>query len=127
MTARVFAQIVGVVLLLLGVLGLLLGDGLLLGLVNIDIVEDIIHLITGGLFAYVGFGQRDEGVARSVVLTLSVIYLLVGLLGFIVPDMLGLLQHGYTVGDNVVHLLLGILGLVAVFASGRSGTTTSRV
>ena len=126
MTARVYAQIVGVVLLLIGVLGLLLGDGLLLGLVNIDIVEDIIHLITGGLLAYVGFGQRDEGVARSVVLALSVIYLLVGLLGFVVPDMLGLLQHGYTVGDNLVHLLLGALGFVAMFASGRSGTTTSK-
>ena len=126
MTARVYAQIVGVVLLLLSVLGLLLGDGLLLGLVNIDIVEDIIHLITGGLLAYVGFGQRDEGVARSVVLALSVIYLLVGLLGFVVPDMLGLLQHGYTAGDNLVHLLLGILGLVAVFASGDRRPTTHR-
>jgi hypothetical protein len=102
MTARVYAQIVGVVLLLLGVLGLLLGDQLLLGLVNIDIVEDIIHLITGGIFAYVGFGQRDEGVARSVVLVLSVIYLLVGLLGFVLPNMAGLLQHGYTVGDNLI-------------------------
>jgi hypothetical protein len=127
MPVRTYAQVVGVVLLLLGVLGLLLGDGLLLGLVNIDIVEDIIHLITGGLFAYVGFGQRDEGVARTVVLVVSVIYALVGLLGFVVPDMLGLLQqHGYTVGDNLVHLALGILGLVAVFASGRSGARTSR-
>ena len=123
MTARVFAQIVGVVLLLLGVLGLLLGDGLLLGLVNIDIVEDITHLITGGLFAYVGFGQRDEGVARTVVLVLSVIYVLVGLLGFVVPDMLGLLEHGYTVGDNLIHLALGILGLAVVFASGRGPAT----
>jgi hypothetical protein len=123
MTARVFAQIVGVVLLLLGVLGLLLGDGLLLGLVNIDIVEDLIHLITGGLFAYVGFGQRDEGVARTVVLVVSAIYLLVGLLGFVVPDMLGLLQHGYTVGDNLIHLTLGILGLAVVFASGRGPAT----
>ena len=126
MPVRTYAQVVGVVLLLLGVLGRLLGDGLLLGLVNIDIVEDIIHLITGGLFAYVGFGQRDEGVARTVVLVVSVIYALVGLLGFVVPDMLGLLQHGYTVGDNLVHLALGILGLVAVFASGRSGARTSR-
>lgn len=126
MPVRTYAQVVGVVLLLLGVLGLLLGDGLLLGLVNIDIVEDIIHLITGGLFAYVVFGQRDEGVARTVVLVVSVIYALVGLLGFVVPDMLGLLQHGYTVGDNLVHLALGILGLVAVFALGRSGARTSR-
>src|SRR5215213_10574865 len=106
MTARVFAQIVGVVLLLLGVLGLLLGDELLLGLANIDIAEDIIHLITGGILAYVGFGQRDEGVARNAVLVLSVIYVLVGLLGFVLPDMAGLLQHGYTVGDNLIHLAL---------------------
>src|SRR4028118_869985 len=101
--------------------------GCWLGLVNIGIVEDIIHLITGGLLAYVGFGQRDEGVARTVVAALSAVEGVVGLLGFIVPDMLGLLQHGYTVGDNLIHLLLGILGLVAVFASsGRSGTRTSR-
>jgi Domain of unknown function (DUF4383) len=125
MTARVFAQIVGVVLLLLGVLGLLLGDELLLGLVNIDIAEDIIHLITGGILAYVGFGQRDEGVARSAVLVLSVIYVLVGLLGFVLPDMAGLLQHGYTVGDNLIHLALGILGLVVGFAS-RGATAAMR-
>ena len=54
MTARVFAQIVGVVLLLLGVLGLLLGDELLLGLVNIDITEDIIHLMETALVSEEG-------------------------------------------------------------------------
>ena len=126
MTARVFAQIVGVVLLLLGVVGLLLGDLLLLGLVNIDIVEDIIHLITGGLLAYVGFGQRDEGVARSVVGVLGLIYVLVGLLGFVLPTMGGLLQHGYTVVDNLIHLALGGLGLAVVSASGRGGTSARR-
>ena len=126
MTARVFAQIVGVVLLLLGVVGLLLGDLLLLGLVNIDIVEDIIHLITGGLLAYVGFGQRDEGVARSVVGVLGLIYVLVGLLGFVLPTMGGLLQHGYTVVDNLIHLALGGLGLAVVAASGRGGTSARR-
>jgi hypothetical protein len=34
-----YAQIVGVVLLMLGVLGLLLGERALLGLVNIDIMS----------------------------------------------------------------------------------------
>src|SRR5215210_8350443 len=125
MPVRIYAQVVGVVLLLLGVLGLLLGERALLGIVNIDIVEDIIHLITGGLLAYVGFGQRDEGVARTVVLVLSVIYVLVGLLGFILPDMAGLLQHGYTVGDNLIHLALGILGLAVAFAS-RGATAAMR-
>ena len=125
MTARLYAQIVGVVLLLLGVMGLLLGERALLGLVNIDIVEDIIHLLTGGILAYVGFGQRDEGVARNVVMGLSVIYLLVGLLGFVLPDMAGLLPHEYSVADNIIHLALGALGLFVALAPG-SGSTTSR-
>ena len=47
MPVRIYAQVVGVVLLLLGVLGLLLGERALLGIVNIDIMEDIVHPITG--------------------------------------------------------------------------------
>ena len=81
-------------LLLLGVLGLLLGERALLGIVNIDIVEDIVHLITGGILAYVGFGLRNEGVARSVVGALGAVYLLVGVLGFVLPTLFGLLPHG---------------------------------
>ncbi len=124
MMARVYAQIVGVVLLLLGVLGLLLGEQALLGIVNIDIVEDIVHLLTGGILAYVGFGQRDEGVARSVVGALGAVYLLVGVLGFIIPMLFGLLPHGYSVVDNLIHLVLGVLSLAVAFAF--SGGTTAR-
>jgi Domain of unknown function (DUF4383) len=58
MPVRIYAQAVGVVLLLLGVLGLLLGERALLGIVNIDIVENIVHLITGGILAYVGCRVR---------------------------------------------------------------------
>ncbi len=123
MTARVYAQIVGVVLLLLGVLGLVLGEQALLGIVNIDIVEDIVHLLTGGILAYVGFGQRDEGIARNVVGALGAVYLLVGVLGFIIPMLFGLLPHGYSVVDNLIHLALGALSLVVAFASRGSATT----
>lgn len=115
MYARTYAQIVGVVLLLVGVLGLILGEGLFLRILNIDILEDIVHLITGGILAYVGFGQADERIARNVVGTLGVIYLLVGILGFIVPMLFGLIPHGYTVFDDLLHLALGILSLVIAF------------
>ena len=115
MYARTYAQIVGVVLLLVGVVGLLLGEGLFLRILNIDILEDIVHLITGGILAYVGFGQADERVARNVVGTLGVIYLLVGILGFIVPMLFGLIPDGYTVFDDLLHLALGVLSLVIAF------------
>lgn len=67
MAVRLYAQILGVVLILIGVVGLLLGDGLLLGILNIDVIEDIVHILTGGILAYVGFGRLDAGAARSVV------------------------------------------------------------
>jgi hypothetical protein len=98
--ARTYAGVVGVVIILIGIVGLLLGEQPLLGLANIDIMEDIIHLVTGGILAYVGFGQRDVEFARNVVGGLGVIYLLVGVLGFIIPMLFGLLPHGYSVVDN---------------------------
>lgn len=124
MLARQYAQIVGVVLILLGIVGLLLGDELLLGILNIDLVEDLVHLLTGGLLAYVGFGRTDDGTVRTVVSVLGVVYLLVGILGFIVPMLFGLIPSGYTIFDNLVHLALGVLALVVAGAAG--GRSTAR-
>jgi hypothetical protein len=45
----------------------------------------------------------------------------VGVLGFIIPMLFGLLPHGYSVVDNLIHLGLGVLSLAVAFASG-SGT-----
>ncbi len=122
--ARMYAGVVGVVVILIGVVGLIAGEKPLLGLVNIDILEDIIHLVTGGLLAYVGFGQQDEGLARSVVGGLGAVYLLVGVLGFIIPMLFGLLPNGYSIVDNIIHLTLGVLG-IAVAVSSR-GSATAR-
>ena len=120
MMIKRFAQILGVVLILVGVLGLVLGDRVWLGILNIDIVEDIVHLVTGGLLAYVGFGRTDLSTARSVVLALGVIYLAVGILGFVVPTMFGLIPDGYTVFDNLLHLALGGLGLAVALSAPRA-------
>lgn len=108
---RQYAGILGVTIIVVGVLGLILGERSLLDLLNIDILEDIIHLVTGGLLAYVGFGQRDTTLARTVVLGLGVVYLLVGIVGFIVPDLFGLLPHEYSVFDNLFHIALGIANI----------------
>src|SRR5918994_2563811 len=115
--ARTYAGVVGVVIILIGVMGLLAGEEPLFGVVNIDIVEDLVHLLTGGLLAYVGFGQRDEGLARNVVGGLGVVYLLVGVLGFVIPMLFGLLPHGYSIVDNIIHLALGVAGLAVAFSS----------
>ena len=107
MMIKRFAQVLGVVLILVGLVGLVLGDKVWLGILNVDIVEDIVHLATGGLLAYVGFSGMDLSTARSLVLALGVVYLVVGILGFAVPTMFGLIPNGYTIFDDLLHLALG--------------------
>jgi hypothetical protein len=124
-TVRTYAGVVGIVLLLLGIVGLILPDAILFGFLNSDIIEDIIHLVTGGLMAYVGFAQRDNALARMVVGVLGAIYLLVGILGFLSNTLFGIVPSGYTTADNIVHLLLGVLGLVVAFALPTTETTVT--
>jgi hypothetical protein len=114
--AKTYAGIAGAVLLLLGIGGLLLGDELLLGWLNIDLLEDLVHIASGIVLLVAA--SRGLGVARAVVGVVGVVYLLVGVLGFVTPYLLGLLPHGYTAVDNLVHVLLGLLALLA-YANSR--------
>ena len=126
MVLKRYAQVIGVVLVLVGLVGLVLGNELSLGILNIDIVEDVVHLITGGIYSYVGFGRTDAPTARNVILALGVIYLLVGILGFVVPMMFGLIPHGYTIFDDLLHLALGVLSLAVALSAPRGTTQTGR-
>ena len=126
MMIKRFAQILGVVLVLVGLVGLVLGDKVWLGILNVDIVEDIVHLATGGLLAYVGFSGVDLSAARSIVLALGVVYLVVGILGFVVPTMFGLIPSGYTIFDDLLHLALGGLSLAVALSAPRESRQTGR-
>ena len=55
---------------------------------------------------------------------LGVNCLLLGILGFLVPTMLGLIPNGYTVFDDLLHLAQGVLNLaLALFSPGRATAT----
>ena len=113
---RLYAKFVGVTVILIGVMGLLLGDRSLFGLLNIDIVEDGIHLVTGGLLAWAGFVARDIRVVRAVVGGIGIAYLAIGIIAFAEPMLFGLLPSGYEVVlDNLIHLTLGVLGIAVGF------------
>ena len=126
MILRRYAQVIGVVLIVVGIVGLVLGNRLFLAILNIDIVEDIAHLATGALYSYVGFGRTDPATARNVVLALGVIYLVIGILGFVVSMMFGLIPHGYTIFDDILHLALGVVSLAVAFFYAPGGATAAR-
>ena len=126
MVLKRYAQVIGVILILVGIVGLVLGNQLFLGILNIDIVEDAVNLITGGIYSYIGFGRTDLATARNVVLALGVIYLAVGILGFVVPTLFGLIPHGYTLVDDLLHLALGILSFAVALFYAPGGATAAR-
>lgn len=115
--ARTFARIFGPVLLLVGIVGLLLGDKLLLDVLNIDVVEDLIHVVSGILLIFLGF-KAGDGMAKTGVMVLGVVYLIVTVLGFVAPDFIEAINpHGYTIVDNLIHLSTGVLAVAAAMMS----------
>jgi len=123
---RDYGKVVGTTVVLIGVVGLLLGQRSLFGALNIDIAEDIIHLLTGGLLAFVGFAGRDNGLGRAVVGGIGVVYLLVGAISFAEPNPLGLFPSEYSVLDNLIHVTLGILAIAVAWVLPRGERPTPR-
>jgi len=119
--ARVFAAVVGTVLVLAGLLGFAAdsafdtGDvdgGLLLGL-EVNGWHNVVHVLSGLLLlSALGSDRR----ARSVVRLFGVTYLLVTVVGLIDgEDVLGLLP--VNAADNVLHAALAVLALLAAARS----------
>ena len=123
MPVREYTQALGVVLILIGAVGLVFGGRPPSGVLNIVVLGDLAHLLTGGLLAYLGFGQTDEGLARTAVVAFGAVYLFIGVLGFALPPLVGPLSYGYGVLGNIVHLLVGTLSLAVYFGSRRGAAS----
>ncbi len=118
--AKAICKVLGVIFLVVGLLGFVFPN--LLGM-HLSGAHNVIHLISAALALYFGFAASPSA-ARSFSLIFGAIYLLIGALGFVAPGIvIRLLQARHTPGglrslaaDNVVHLLLGAIFLIAGLA-----------
>jgi hypothetical protein len=101
-------KVIAVLVFLTGVLGLVLGEQSLGGLVNIDIFEDIAHLITGILLWY-AVARRGTRGAKNMLWILGIVYALLGIIAFVTPTVYGLTPDGLSWGDNLIHLVVGAI------------------
>ncbi|HST03608.1 MAG TPA: DUF4383 domain-containing protein, partial [Chloroflexia bacterium] len=119
-----YAGIIGIVVLALGVVGVLVklisGGDYLFNAINVSWTENLIHLITGGLMAYVGYGQSDVSLAKMVVGVLGVVYLLVFVISLFSVTVFGLIGSGFTWTDNIIHLVVGLLGVYVAYVPNSS-------
>jgi hypothetical protein len=118
--ARLYCRVTGIVLLLVGVLGVLQFG--IPGFLSIDEpTEILVHFVTGALATYAGF---SGGYGRAAVLyakVFGVVYLLLTVAGFIVPDVIPGVIH-FDLGCNLVHLVLAVWGIYAGYFA-REATT----
>jgi hypothetical protein len=113
---RAFALVIGIVFLLVGILGFILNptEGALLGIFAVNVEHNLIHVLVGVL----GIAAALTGWPRLYAQGLGIVYLLVGILGFIpglAPDgmLLGLVH--INLADNLLHLIVGAAAALVGF------------
>jgi hypothetical protein len=134
--ASLYAGLIGAVLLVAGILGFFYSASFgspgevdaVLGILDVNAWHNLVHLLSGvvGLAAF----ASGPAASRTYALVFGVVYLIVAIWGFIIgshESILGFIP--VNTEDNVLHLILGLLGVGAYAASdpeaeARRRTTT---
>lgn len=100
---RIYARWIGSIFTVIGVIGFFVQD--LFGILHLHTAHNVFHLLIGitGIAASVlpGWALRYTQIS-------GIAYLLLGILGFFVPELFGLMH--LALSDNIVHLIFGALG-----------------
>lgn len=112
--SRTYAAVVGAILLLIGIVGLFTKD--LLGMVHFVPAHNIFHIASGVLGLYSGIRGKKLPIAFARVF--GIVYTAVAVLGFAHIQQIAPLELNATY--NVIHLLVGLLGLAVGFKSSHS-------
>jgi hypothetical protein len=122
--ARLYATLVGGVLVLVGIIGFFYSSSFgspgstddLFGLFEVNAWHNLVHILSGAVGLLVaGFA------AREYALWFGVIYTVIAIWGFIIgggDSILGFIP--VNTEDNVLHLVLGLLGIGAAAATPRA-------
>jgi Domain of unknown function (DUF4383) len=121
--ARLYATVVGGVLLIAGIIGFFYSASFgspgevddVFGILSVNAWHNIFHIVSGGIGLLVaGYA------ARQYALWLGIVYLVLTVWGFIIgsgDSILGFIP--INTEDNILHLILGLLGVGAAVATPR--------
>lgn len=116
---KLVAQILGIVLVLIGILGFVMTSPLF-GTFALNTVHNVIHLVTGAILlagAYMAGGRN----ARLTNMVLGGVYILVAIVGFAGIESInhaignGANDGGIVMADAALHALLGVVLLGVAF------------
>ena len=130
--AMLYAGVVGATLVLAGIIGFFYsadfgspGDvEAVFGILDVNGWHNVVHILTGvlGLLAF----SAGAYAARTYALALGIVYLAVALWGFIIGSGDSILSIvPVNTEDNILHLLLGVAGVGAAFATPAEARATA--
>jgi hypothetical protein len=131
--ASLYAGLIGAVLLVAGIIGFFYSASFgspgnvdaVLGILDVNAWHNLIHIASGvlGLLAFTS-GPRAS---RTYALAFGAVYIVVAIWGFIIGNHESILGFvPINTEDNILHLILGVLGLGAYAASDPEAEARTR-
>lgn len=128
--ARLYATVVGAILVIAGIVGFFYSASFgspgevddVFGILSVNAWHNVVHILTGAIGLLVaGYA------ARQYALWLGVVYLVVAIWGFAIgsgDSILGFIP--VNTEDDILHLTLGALGVLAWMATPKTAGTEAR-
>ena len=117
--ARTVAAVFGAIYLLVGIIGFVLTSPLL-GLFEVNALHNLVHIVIGAVLLY---GSMSYGAAIQATRGVGGLLTVLGILGFITPDGLGLVPLG---GNDIwLHLATGAILLATGLMATDQATATA--
>lgn len=115
---RTWLTILGVTLLAIALLGLFtpVVDFFHNFTINIEGGEDVLHWVLGFATLGLAFGLKDDRILNKVAIAYGAVYVVLGLIGFVSPNLAGPAWH-VGLGDNLLHIVLGGITIATAVAS----------
>ena len=122
--ARLVALVFGAIFVLVGIIGFIpaisptadsvqgmeVADAAVLGLVPVNAVANIVHILLGAVLLY---AFTSTSMAIMVLRAFGVAYLLLGIIGLLAPEGFGIMPLGGA--EMIIHFLTAIVFLVVGF------------
>jgi len=120
-------QLYGALIAALGLVGLTVAGRHLFGIMNVDMLLDVVRVVLGASLLYVGFLPHDADTVRSALGTTGILYIGIAILGMLSPTLWGLLPMGLTGFDVTFHLLTGLVAAGAAWAPNSDSTAVTKI
>lgn len=124
---RLYARITGLALAATAILGLVMtlaNKGVFVdGFLNFDITHDILHVVLAAAALAAGF-VAGGAYARIYARVFGIVYAGLAVAGFVNGNILSTLGVTLELGENLVHALIGVYGILAGFMGSDAPSTT---